>query len=310
MISKSKDSESTDFIGDYPINIFPSHNFNKYSHAIPIFKNKRPFFNFCIIGDRTGNPNDVIFKKVINTVRAMQPDFVICIGDLINGYSKSKKKINKEWNSLFGDLAEVHQPIFLVPGNHDISNSIMEGIWLEKFGVTHYSFRFNNSLFLIMNSEDPPYEGEIEEWLNIKKIFHINPKFASNILDKKYPSKISLGQIDYIQKKLNENSDADWVYVFMHKPIWKNNINGFNFIEETLNDFNFTIFSGHKHRFKVNSNHLKNYIEIGSSGGGLHSNGATEGEYYQITWVSYSPGNSPIVTSIDINGIKYISDNL
>ena len=54
-------------------------------------------------------------------------------------------------------------PFFYVPGNHDVTNPEMEKIWEEKFGRRYYHFVYNDVLFLILNSDDPPGTSGLSE---------------------------------------------------------------------------------------------------------------------------------------------------
>ena len=51
------------------------------------------------------------------------PDFVICTGDIANRMEDGVQSANASWQQFLSDWEGV-SPLFLVPGNHDISNAI------------------------------------------------------------------------------------------------------------------------------------------------------------------------------------------
>ena len=87
------------------------------------FQNDPAEFQFVIIGDRTGGANvEETFKLAIDQLNLLQPEFVINVGDTIEGYSDDKAELNAEWDEVDAMLAELDMPFFRVPGNHDIAN--------------------------------------------------------------------------------------------------------------------------------------------------------------------------------------------
>src|SRR5437899_1547307 len=54
-------------------------------------------FRFAIVSDRTGGHRAKIFSKAIERLNLLQPEFVISVGDLIEGYSEEKDKVQAQW---------------------------------------------------------------------------------------------------------------------------------------------------------------------------------------------------------------------
>ena len=136
----------------------------------------------------TGGHRPGVFKKAMGEVNLLQPEFVICVGDLIEGYIEDKEGLNAQWNEFDGFLNQLEMPFFYVPGNHDISNPVMAEEWQRRFGRSYYHFVYRNVLFLCLNSEDPP------------------------------GTHISARQVAYVSKTLAENQGVRWTLVFLHKP--------------------------------------------------------------------------------------------
>src|SRR5207249_742547 len=83
-------------------------------------------FRFAIISDRTGGHRPQIFSKAIERLNLLQPEFVVSVGDLIEGYTEEKEKMETQWKEFRSYVKQLQMPFFYVPGNHDIANPIME----------------------------------------------------------------------------------------------------------------------------------------------------------------------------------------
>jgi hypothetical protein len=117
-------------------------------------------FQFVIIGDRTGGANqEGTFDIAINQLKLLQPEFVINVGDMIEGYSDQKTELIAEWDEIDEKLKTLQIPFFRTPGNHDIANKTAQEVWRERYGATYYHFLYKNTLFLVLDSEDPPREA-------------------------------------------------------------------------------------------------------------------------------------------------------
>ena len=88
----------------------------------------------------------------------LQPEFVMSVGDLIEGYTEDTVELERQWEEFEGFVDQLEMPFFYVPGNHDITNKVMQDLWKEHFGPTHYHFVYKDVLFLCLDSEDQ-YRG-------------------------------------------------------------------------------------------------------------------------------------------------------
>ncbi|MHC4187677.1 MAG: metallophosphoesterase family protein, partial [Planctomycetota bacterium] len=91
-------------------------------------------FQFAIVSDRTGEHREGVFEDAISRLNLLQPEFVMCIGDLIEGYTEDEDTLNKEWDEIEGLVSKIEMPFFYVPGNHDIFDEQSLKIWKERFG--------------------------------------------------------------------------------------------------------------------------------------------------------------------------------
>lgn len=124
------------------------------------FRNNPANFQFVVIGDRTGGANvEGTFKLAVDQLDLLQPEFVINVGDIIEGYSDDKTELNGEWDEMDKLIDSLDMPFFRTPGNHDIANSPAQEVWRERYGASYYYFIYQNVLFMVLNSEDPPREA-------------------------------------------------------------------------------------------------------------------------------------------------------
>jgi hypothetical protein len=237
-------------------------------------------FQFAIVTDRTGGRRPGIFTEAVRKLNLLQPEFVISVGDLIEGYSEDPAQIAIEWSEFQSKVQQLQMPFFYVPGNHDLANPKMLEAWQKKFGRTYYSFRYNDVLFLALNSEDPP-KGE--------------------------PYRFSAEQQQYVRETLANNKDVRWTFVFLHKPVWMNpdalEPSGWNAIEQTLSDRPYTVFAGHIHRYARFVRQGRDYIMLATTGGGSQLRGKQAGEIDQFVWVTVR-GNEPVIANVLLDGIE------
>src|SRR5690242_5504615 len=77
-------------------------------------------FEFAVIGDtrpRFESESFRTFESLISDINALQPAFVINLGDLIYGYGTQRKE--KQWDHYAGVVREFTVPYHQLPGNHD-----------------------------------------------------------------------------------------------------------------------------------------------------------------------------------------------
>jgi serine/threonine-protein phosphatase CPPED1 len=234
-------------------------------------------FQFAIVSDRTGGHRARVFSQAIDQLNLLQPEFVLSVGDLIEGYSSEREKVEGQWREFQGYLSKLQMPFFYVPGNHDITNDFEGEVWKEKFGRHHYHFVYRNVLFLILNSEDPPGKaGSIGE-----------------------------DQLAYARKALDENKSVRWTVVAVHRPLWTApdlEKNGWAAVEKVLAGRPYTVFAGHIHRFRKYVRQGQNYYQLATTGGGSRLRGVRYGEFDQIAWVTMKK-DGPVIANILLDGV-------
>jgi serine/threonine-protein phosphatase CPPED1 len=243
------------------------------------FNNASSTFRFAVVSDRTGGVRDGVFEHAVDQLNMLQPEFVLCVGDLITGGTEKLQQIDKEWKQFTGFIDKLQMPFFYLPGNHDISNPLMDKRWKEQFGRSYYHFVYKNTLFLMLNTEDPPV--------------------------KKSSGKISSPQVAYAKQALAANQDVRWTVVLLHKPVWTYKDveqTGWLEVEQALQGRKYTVLAGHKHNYELTVRLGMKYIMLGTTGGGSLLRGAPFGEFDHITWVTMKTGG-PVLCNLAMEGI-------
>jgi 3',5'-cyclic AMP phosphodiesterase CpdA len=234
-------------------------------------------FRFAFVSDRTGGHRARVFSQAVEQLNLLQPEFVVCVGDLIEGYSDDSGLVAGQWKEFQTYVSRLQMPFFYLPGNHDLANRFQEKLWQEKFGRRYYHFVYRGVLFLLLSSEDPPGDrGHIGE-----------------------------EQLAYIKQALEQNKDARWTLVALHRPLWsQDNVaeNGWLEVEKLLNGRPYTVFAGHVHRYQKYVRNGRNYYQLATTGGGSRLRGVPYGEFDHITWVTMKK-DGPLLANILLDGI-------
>ncbi len=230
-------------------------------------------FQFLIIADRAGGNRPGIFEQALEKTNWLQPEFVMSIGDLIEGYTEDLNTIENQWQEFFTLLGKLQPRFFFVPGNHDISNNLLLLEWHKRFGPPYYHFIYKNVLFLILNTEDPVHGA------------------------------ISPEQTAYCLNVLHKYKNVRWTLVFMHEPLWHyGGIKGYLPIESVLKDRPYTVFSGHYHQYLHSQKNGRDHYILATSGGVSELRGYQFGEFDQLVWVTMT-GEGPQIANLAIDGV-------
>ena len=279
------------------------------------FRNKPDNFQFAIIGDRTGGANVLkTFDMAMDQLNLLQPEFVINVGDLIEGYSEDKAELNAEWDEADVMLKKLDMPFFHTPGNHDIANDVAQQVWLDRHGATYYNFVYNNVLFIVLDSEDPPRvapEG-IKEKLDIyNRLQTEDPAKAQEMLAEFMSDEAvvaALGkhvefsdkQVAFVKNTLAQNPDVRWTFLFVHEPAWEKPSESFKAIQQLVKDRDHTFFGGHLHYYDYDEIDGHEHITMGPAGASFHQDGP--GSVDHIMWVTMTD-KGPQMCNIALKGL-------
>lgn len=234
-------------------------------------------FQFAILGDRTGSADQEVFEKVVHEIKQLHPDFVINVGDLIEGYITDVTTINARWDTVLNTLSILDCPIYFVPGNQDIWDDQSEELYQKRTRKKPcYSFDYHNSHFIILNN------SLLETWDNIDE-----NQF------KWLKSDLSRCEKKSRYKKQN-------VFCFFHKPFWIEALssNQEDILHNKFKERGVThVMSGHYHWYSRTTWDGIEYKLIGSSGGSMYGSEAM-GRFYGYAWVTVDRND------VDITYIK------
>lgn len=241
------------------------------------FNNSDERFQFAIVTDRTGGHRPGVFMDGVNKLNLMQPEFVMSVGDLIEGYTEDLVELERQWDEFDAFVNQLEMPFFYVPGNHDITNQVMEDLWKKRLGQTYYHFVYNDVLFLALNSED-------------------QRRGAGR-------GTISDDQFEFVEKTLEKYPDVTWTLLFLHQPLWhQKNTNRWNEVEGLLADRKHTVFAGHEHRYVKEDRNNGKYFTLATTGGGSSLRGTNFGEFDHMVWVTMTQ-DGPIIANVLLEGI-------
>lgn len=282
-------------------------------------------FRFVVIGDRTGQHRPGVFEEAMDKVERLRPDFVINIGDLIEGNSEDRAQLDREWDEVDAAIGRLSVPFFHVPGNHDLTNDVQRTIWRERLGADYYSFTYKGALFLVLNTEDPPqpkiarmklfqeYGGEAMKTVfaalqgdpaKAEALFASDPKLAE-LAGKIRGSEnvaFSAEQVKMVRGALAKHPKARWTFVLMHRPAWKVESPAFREIEALLKGRPHTILAGHFHKYAHETRGGTDYIQLGTTGGMGGGPPDDPAVVDHVMWISVADG-APRITNLKLDGI-------
>jgi len=239
------------------------NNYKTYSRprAVNVVEKIDDDFNFIHITDlHAGDPRGFLesiretlgfrsIKKCIEEINLLKPDFVLISGDLVFGQIYPFE-YNCEYKKCFEIIQMFDVPTYVSPGNHDGYRRILEDglvFWQKYFGPLYYSFDYGDYHFQSINSYDMP----------------ALMRFTFLFIPLNWGGSISDSQLSWIEDDLEENTDKNMTFMFMHhNPIWdtksdslikmgyKNRRNLLDLIDEYNVDI---VLAGHVHYDSVNT---------------------------------------------------------
>lgn len=199
-----------------------------------------PAYTMIILGDRTGTADHETFTRILQEVRIWQPELLINVGDLVEGYTKSAAVLEQQWDTIIRLLRATEVPYRLTPGNHDVYDSTSENIFLRRFGRTYYSFDFQNSHFTIIDNS---------RWDSAEAL--------------------PATQLSWLQQDLAAAQNARWRFVFMHRSFWMSALrrNRPDKLHQLFQTYRVNyVFSGHDHFYCQHIRDGITYTQLGPSG--------------------------------------------
>lgn len=223
-------------------------------------------YRFVIISDLTGGEKPGVFESVVEKINQLAPDFVMCVGDLVDGYTLDPAVMKEQWENFHHHLSKLKSPFFYMPGNHDVANSMLFNEWIRQYGYDYYSFYMGKTLFLIMNCYESPEEGVLSD-----------------------------KQVNYFKSVLQAHNPADPVCIFSHPPLWDlYHKKGLNELKPLFYQYHTTFFFGDDHRYLKKEFNGRPHYMLSNTGGGFDKENINLGIFNHIFWVTASEGKLTI----------------
>jgi hypothetical protein len=117
------------------------------------FADRDAEFRFAIVSDRTNGARPGVFEQAMGKLNMLHPEFVMCVGDLVQGYTDDPAQAKGQRDELDALVGRLDMPFFYVGGNHDLGTATMMAEWQRRYGRPYYHFIYRDVLFLVLNSE-------------------------------------------------------------------------------------------------------------------------------------------------------------
>ncbi len=253
----------------------PSYGSDTLRGAFSILPELSDTYRFVVVADRAGGERRDVFRKGAEQLRACAPDFVVAVGDLIDGYTTDRDYALRMWAEFDALSERFGAPFYSAPGNHDYSNRELAALWNERFGRSYYAFRAGSSLFLVLNTEEILGEGR---------------------------TGISDAQAAYFLRVLEQERSEGPMFVVMHTPLWFTGTDpNYNLLEEQFLKRDVTVFSGHTHRYYAASRQGRPHYNLATMGGDSPMRGVAMGEFDHFFVVDVCRGEVAI-RNVSVDG--------
>jgi predicted phosphodiesterase len=216
---------------------------------------------FAILGDRTGGAQPGIYERIVQQIERLQPEFVITVGDMIEGPAPDRFETDRRWEHYKSLVGGLSMPVRYTPGNNDIWDDMSLEAYRKHIGEPVYSFDYDGYHFIVLDNS---------------RIEHTDG----------FPP----GQLSWLEDDLRAHHDATQILVFYHKPFWfETTAEGRS---DTLHRL-FTmygvdaVFTGHYHAYFSDTYDGIRYTNVGSSGG--YCTPGPTGLSYHFMWVTMEP---------------------
>lgn len=257
-------------------------------------------FTFVVFGDRTGGPHTGInvLAHAVADVNLLEPDLVMTVGDLVNGYADDKVWLPqmKQYKEVMGELA---CPWFPVAGNHDVywladdpPKGELEPLYEQHFGPLWYAFKHKGSTFIALYTD----EGD--------------PETGEKSFKKPGSQRMSDAQFNWLRQTLEQAKDSEHVFIFLHHPRWLGSQgrvgygDGWDNVHQTLVEAGNVsgVFAGHIHHMRYDPKDGIDYFSLATVGGNQPGWAPDGGWSHQFHHVSVR-GDKVAFASIPVQGV-------
>jgi len=251
-------------------------------------------FSFAVFADNQPPEYLVKYSRVSDVIVAdiakRAPAFVVTCGDHVRGYVYSELTSRRMWRTYASLIAPLKSiPVHNVVGNHDIWDEASGKLWDEYMGKRHYSWEYENNLFIALDAETDT-------------------------------NAITGEQLEWLKKLLSRTERYDNVFVAIHRPFFRPYING-KLIDWDMNLYTRPKeeavlldllaksgmkmgFAGHYHEYDLDYRHGILQFITGGGGGELDTEDAAKA-FHHYLWVDVDGKKVDVkVIRPDFSGVK------
>ena len=258
--------------------------------ATLVLPSEKESFTFVVFADRTtGAVEDVsVLADAVRETNLIEPDFVINIGDMVNGYNATLLW-TEQMREYKGIMKELQCPWFPTAGNHDSywrgadrPAKEHESNIETHFGPVWYAFEHKNNWFIVLYTD----EG--------------NPETGEKAFNKPECQTMSDTQFEWLQSILQKAKDAEHVFVFQHHPRWQKGQYGddwdkvHNALVAAGNVS--AVFAGHIHRMDYSMKDGIEYFTLATTGGSQGGAIPRAGFLHEVHQVTVRPSKIGVAT--------------
>lgn len=216
--------------------------------------------HIAVVGDRTGEPDDVAWYEIFEDIERLGPDLVLSVGDIADDTLDPD-----DWSRALAATQVLSAPIAYAPGNHDIVDEASRAIFEAQTGQARYRSFDHGGVHVVI--VDNALAGS---WSDLSQV-----------------------QRDWLVGDLAAHAD-ELVLVVMHKPFWAQTIAAGEadpmhalFVEHGVE----AVFCGHWHSHFHQVIDGVAYTNVGTSGGGYSGiHDARLGNAFEFVWVRVGDG--------------------
>jgi len=232
-------------------------------------------FRLAILPDRTTGRDWGLpyLKMAVSDLNRIAPHAVISIGDMIQGYTRSTERWDREAAEFSAIAGELAMPFYPLAGNHEVVSGTRDREDLtfvrryqKTFAPLYYSIEFDHATTIVCFSDDPAFHGDGHGF--------------------------GPAQLRWLQGELDRAVErGKATFVLMHRPLWRQRHDQWN---ETIHPMLVeagvdAVIAGHFHALQREPDRDGVEYHILGTCGGMIDQHPLAGQLQHLTFLRVSP---------------------